>query len=76
MISMISPRSSPLYAVIGKLRLFASKETIDEAQSVMDRILDKYYSSNEDFRASLPSQHRSYDILLSFTKACRRDLNV
>ena len=66
----------PLYAILGKLRLFASEETIQEAEGAMDRILETYYSPNEDFRTSLPTRHKSYDILLSFTKACRRDLDA
>ena len=64
----------PLYAVMGKLRLFASTTTIDQAQLVLDRILSTYYSPNEDFQGALPAHHKSFDILRDFTQACRRDL--
>ena len=64
----------PLYALVGKRRLFASATTIDQAQLVMDRIVRTYYSPNEDFHGALPAQHKNFDILREFTEACRRDL--
>ena len=64
----------PLYAVMGKLRLFASTNTIEQAQLVMDRIIQTYYSPNEDFKDASPAYHKSFDILRGFTEACRRDL--
>ncbi len=64
----------PLYAVMGKLRLFASATTIEQAQAVMDRIIETYYSPNENFHGAPPMRHKSFDILRSFTEACRKDL--
>ena len=47
-------RLVPLYATIGKLRLFASERTIAAADAVMVRIVATYYLPNVDF-TSRPS---------------------
>ena len=44
-------RLVPLYATIGKLRLFASEHTIAAADAVMARIVETYYLPNMDFTA-------------------------
>jgi hypothetical protein len=66
-------RLVPLYAAMGKLRLFASKRTIAAADAVMARILDTYYSPNPDFKSRPPSR-KDVDILREFTEACRGEL--
>jgi hypothetical protein len=71
-------RLVPLYATIGKLRLFASKRTI--ADAVMARIVETYYLPNMDFtaRPSPPAGDsdmlRDFDLLRDFTEACRAEL--
>ena len=69
-------RLVPLYATIGKLRLFASEHTIAAADAVMARIVETYYSPNPDFtaRPSPQVQAADFDILRAFTKACRDEL--
>ena len=47
---------------------------IDQAQLVMDRFIQTYYSPNEDFHGAPPVHHKSFDILRDFTEACRSDL--
>src|SRR4029453_6082933 len=39
----------PLYATVGKLRLYASSKTVASADVVMSRILEAYSSPNVDF---------------------------
>jgi hypothetical protein len=36
----------PVYATIGKLRLFASGRTVTAADAVMNRIIETYYAPN------------------------------
>ena len=69
-------RLVPLYATIGKLRLFASEHTIAAADAVMARIVETYYSPNLDFtaRPSPQVQVGDFDILRAFTEACRAEL--
>jgi hypothetical protein len=67
-------RLVPLYATIGKLRLFASKRTVAAADAVMTRIIETYYLPNIDFRSQPSPQDVDYDILRDFTEACRAEL--
>ena len=63
-----------LYALFGKLRLFASDRTVSSADEVMRRIIKTYYSPNEDFHdRKFLDEH--FDVLREFTRACRDDLN-
>lgn len=65
----------PLYAITGKLRLFASANVVARADEVMTQIVQIYDLPNADFRnpADRPTQDR-VDILRAFSEACRGDL--
>jgi hypothetical protein len=65
----------PLYAIMGKLRLFASADGVARADEVMGQIVEIYDLPNAHFRnpADRPTQQR-VDILLAFGEACREDL--
>jgi hypothetical protein len=69
-------RLVPLYATIGKLRLFASARTVAAADAVMERIVETYSLPNLDFtaRPSPQVQVGDFDILRDFTEACRAEL--
>ena len=69
-------RLVPLYATIGKLRLFASARTVAAADAVMERIVETYYLPNLDFTAQPSPQVQvgDFDILRDFTEACRAEL--
>ncbi len=64
----------PIYATIGKLRLYASSETVACADSVMSRIVEAYYSPNVDFQNKQIRDAQSYDVLRTFIKACQAEL--
>jgi hypothetical protein len=63
----------PLYANLGKLRLFASKETIHSAKDVLEKIVVIYNAPNKEFHAP-SADDESLDILASFTAHCRKEL--
>ena len=65
----------PLYAIMGKLRLFASANVVARADEAMAQIVEIYDLPNADFRnpTERPPQHR-VDILRAFGEACRDDL--
>jgi hypothetical protein len=63
----------PLYATMGKLRLFASPRTIEAAERVMDRIIETYYSPKLDTQAR-PDLDRKSDVLREFADCCRAEL--
>jgi hypothetical protein len=64
----------PLYATIGKLRLFASERTIAAAQEVMDRIIETHYLPSPDFKSPPTGHEQDFDLLRDFTEACRLEL--
>jgi hypothetical protein len=65
----------PLYAIMGKLRLFASANVVARVDDVMAQIVEIYDLPNADFRnpTERPPQQR-VDILRAFGEACRADL--
>ena len=65
----------PLYATMGKLRLFASARTIEAAERVMDRIIETYYSPKLDTRTR-PDLGRKSDVLREFAECCRAELRA
>ena len=65
-------RFVPLYATIGKLRLFASAHTIAAADAVMERIVETYHLPNIDLTARPRPQVSDFDILRAFTRGLPR----
>jgi hypothetical protein len=64
-----------LYALVGKLRLFASANVISKAEEVMGHIVETYKLPNMDLRN--PEDRREHvDLLRAFSEACREDLRV
>ena len=66
----------PLYATMGKLRLYASNETVVCADHVMSRILDAYYSPNINFETQRIRRAENYDVLRAFITACQTELKA
>jgi hypothetical protein len=65
-----------LYALVGKLRLFASANVISKAEEVMGRIVETYKLPNMDLRNPEDRQEHDVDLLRAFSEACREDLRV
>jgi hypothetical protein len=65
----------PLYATMGKLRLYASDATVQSADRVMARILDAYYSPNLNFEAQRIRKAEDYDVLRAFISVCQAELS-
>lgn len=64
---------APLYATLGKLRLFAPDDMLTHAEDAMKSIIDLYYGPPIDFEAK-PENADDIDLLRSFEAACRRTL--
>ncbi len=65
----------PLYALINRIRLCASQPVLTEAERLLTRIAEQYFSRNltlEEMRALTRSQ--GADPLKSFGEACRVEL--
>ena len=65
-----------LYALVGKLRLFAAANVISRAEEVMQLIVETYHQPNRDFRNPQESQEADVDVLRAFSEACREELHV
>jgi len=65
-----------LYALVGKLRLFASANVISKAEEVMRRIIETYDLPNKVFRNPEERQEHDVDVLRALSEACREDLRV
>src|SRR3974390_641709 len=63
----------PLYATMGKLRLFASEQTVAAAEKVMERVIETYYAPKLDFQTR-PTVDASSDVLREFSEQCRAEL--
>jgi hypothetical protein len=62
----------PLYAIASKLRLFASKATIESANAVLDHVMATYYQPNLDLKKQVSVEE--VDLLRDFAAACRAEL--
>jgi hypothetical protein len=65
-----------LYALVGKLRLFAAANVISRAEEVMRLIVETYNLPNRDFRNLRERQEPDVDVLRPFSEACREELHV
>ncbi len=65
-----------LYALVGKLRLFATASVISMAGEVMRLIVETYKLPNRDFRNLKERQEPDVDVVRVFSEACREELHV
>jgi hypothetical protein len=65
-----------LYALVGKLRLFASVDVISKAEEVVQSIAETDNLPNRDRRNLQEMQEQDVDVLRAFSEACREDLRV
>ena len=65
-----------LYALVGRLRLFAPPHVISSAEEVMQRIAESYHLPNRDFRNPEDRHPDDVDLLRAFSETCREDLGV
>jgi hypothetical protein len=64
----------PLYALVNRIRLCSSPAVLREAERLLDRIADQYFSENltvEQMRA-LARDHKA-DPMMAFAEACRAE---
>ncbi len=73
--SRILRRSFRSIATIGKLRLFASEQTVEAADKVMSRIIETYYGPRIDLQTR-PTPSHTPDILREFSERCRAELRA
>ena len=64
----------PLSVILNRMRVLSSASVVEEAEAVIERIVDTYLEPNQTLR-ELRGQHDKIDILRQFSDACRKDLS-
>ena len=64
----------PLSVILNRMRVLSSASVVEEAEAVIERIVDTYLEPNQTLR-ELRGQHDKIDILRRFSEACRKDLS-
>lgn len=64
-----------LYALMGRIRLFATQPVADQAEAVMEHIILTYAAPNKTF-AEVAAERKRFDVdpLKRFSVACREEL--
>ena len=62
-----------LYAILSKMRLFASPSVLAAADEVINRIIRTYETSDKNIHVVIAKPH-DVDLLRPFSEACRRDM--
>ena len=66
-----------LYALLAKMQLTASQETVDAAVSVIDRVIDTYLGPNQSLHEIRElAREGKLNFLTAFGTACRADLQA
>jgi hypothetical protein len=68
-------RLVPLYATINKLRLFATRDTVRAAETVLDAIVRVYRAPGSALE-STEGDVAAHDILRTFAELCRAELQA
>nr|WP_205512555.1 hypothetical protein [Rhodopseudomonas sp. BR0M22] len=63
-----------IYALIGKLRLFATPKTVAEAERLIELIVEIYDRPPLDLHDLQRLDRDTFDLLRPFTEACRAEL--
>jgi hypothetical protein len=65
-----------LYALMGRIRLFATPPVADQAEAVMEHIILTYAAPNKTF-AEVAAERKRFDVdpLKHFSEACRVELD-
>ena len=65
----------PVFALINRIRLCASRRVLTEAERLLERITDQYFEKNSDGGATARASHTEHaDPLSAFGEACRAEL--
>ena len=66
-----------LYAMLGRIRLVASRAVITAAEQVMDAIIDAYLAPNRSLHEMRDfAKQGGMNVLVAFGEACRDDLSA
>jgi len=64
-----------IYALVSKLRLFASRDVLAQVDQLMSKIVQTFESPEKDFQCAI-RRPNDMDILRPFGEACRKELKM
>jgi hypothetical protein len=63
-----------LYAIKSRIALFSNDEILDEADRVIQAIMDRYFQKNVTYSEMDPKVIAQFDLLRDFTRLCRKEM--
>jgi hypothetical protein len=63
-----------LYAIKSRISLFSDDEILNEADMVVQTILNRYFQKNVTYSDIDPQTPGEFDLLRGFTRLCRREM--
>ena len=63
-----------LYSIKNRMSLFSGKDVLQEADKVLQIIIDRYFVDEIKYSNMSPSAVKEFDLLLDFTRACKEEI--
>jgi len=63
-----------LYSLKSRMSLFSGEDVLQEAEKVLQVIIDRYYVDEIKYSNMNPSTGKEFDILRDFTRACKKEI--
>ena len=63
-----------LYSLKSRVSLFSGEDVLQEAEKVLQVIIDRYYVDEIKYSNMNPSTVKEFDILRAFTRACKKEI--
>ena len=64
-----------LYSFKNRMSLFSGEDVLQEADKVLQIIIDRYFVDEIKYSNMSPSAVKEFDLLRAFTRACKKEIN-
>lgn len=64
-----------LYSLKNRMSLFSGEDVLQEADKVLQIIVDRYFVGEIKYSNMSPSAVKEFDLLRDFTRACKNEIN-
>jgi hypothetical protein len=63
-----------LYSIKSRMSLFSGEDVLQEADKVLQIIIDRYFVDEIEYSNMSPSAVKEFDLLWDFTRACKKEI--
>ena len=63
-----------LYSLRSRMSLFSGEDVLQEADKVLQIIIDRYFVDEIQYSNMSPSAVKEFDLLWDFTRACKEEI--